>query len=132
MESKDVKLTAAPGVLLQAPAWDDTRRGINWMAVIGTDPGKPGGLSRRFMPRGRGICLYQVEQLAPGDPVEFGADHVSSSGRRTYQRWYGVVVRIEEDQVVMTPMQDANCALVRAAYLRRKARGTDTEEGQSA
>ncbi len=132
MEPKDVKLTAAPGVLLQAPVWDDTRRGINWLAVIGADPGKPGGLSRRFMPRGRGICLYQVEQLAPGDPVEFGADHVSGSGRRTYLRWYGVVTRIDEDRVAILPMEDANCALCRAAYLRRKARTVEPKEEQVA
>ena len=114
-----VRIKAAPGVLLEAPVYEQSKRGVNWLAVIGVDPTKPGGLSRRFLPRGRGICLYQVEQLAVGDAVEFGADYISTTESRHRTRWYGVVVEAVEETVVMEHYANAADTISRACSLQR-------------
>lgn len=117
-----VRIKAAPGVLLEAPVYEQSKRGVNWLAVIGVDATKPGGLSRRFLPRGRGICLYQTEQLAAGDAVEFGADYISTTETRHRTRWYGVVFEIVEEIVVLEHYADAVNAISRSVEIQRERR----------
>lgn len=125
-----VHLKAAPGVLLEAPVFEGSKRGINWIAIIGVDATKPGGLSRRFLPRGRGICLYQIEQLSAGDPIEFGADYVATSGTRYRKRWYGVVKKIHEEEVVVEEHEAPADAVSRAVELLRRRRERETAKAQ--
>lgn len=79
------------------PVWNDRfTQARNWMAVVTPDGKGPGGVERVWCPRGRGRLRYNVVGLLEGDLVEFGADSVTSAGRRIQTRWCGEIVRINE------------------------------------
>lgn len=116
-----VKLAVAAGVLLQAPVWEAHFRGSNWLAIIGVDPAMPGGLSRRFLPRGKGECLYVLEQLALFDPVEFGADYTTTAGRRNRTQWHGVVTAVTDGYLLVERSASGMQAILRAREARESA-----------
>lgn len=62
-----------------------------WVASIALDKNSPGGLSREFWPRGRGVFVAQVLRQRLFHPVEVAADHRNGGPRL---RWYGVVQAI--------------------------------------
>jgi len=93
----EIKLVCANGALLEAPVREEHARGSNWLAVIDIDGTMPGGLSRRWVDRAKGACLYLVEKLALFDAVEFGADYTTSVGTKRPKRWYGVIVAKTDD-----------------------------------
>lgn len=101
VEQPVYRLPQLNGSLFKSPVWEDHYRGSNWLAVIDVDGSCPGGLSRRFMPRGKGESLYLVEQLGLFDPVEFGADYTTSVGRKKPRRVYGIVIAITELEIVV-------------------------------
>jgi hypothetical protein len=115
---KIVSLMVANGALLQAPIFETHLRGTNWMAVIDVDATSPGGLSRRFMNRGRGECLYDIEQVGLFDAIEFGADYTTSVGRRNRIRWWGVVVGKTDGQLILEESKTGALAVVRAKEAR--------------
>lgn len=101
------------GCLMRVPCYDTSRRAKNWMAVITVDPSKPGGLDRDFAEKAHGDAYYVLPTLNPGDALEFGADGYSSRGRKTPERAYRFVVRVE--------VQDGNGYIV----LRKCSSGKD-------
>lgn len=115
---KTVKCLVANGALLQAPAYETHYRGSNWLAVIDIEPTLTGGLSRRWANRGKGQCLYLVEQIALFDPVEFGADYTTQYGNKKRSRWYGVVVQRSDDFLVFEQCETGADAVLRSKALR--------------
>lgn len=83
----------------------------SWFARIAVSVSSPGGLARDFAPKARGAGnYYQVSVLSPGDPVEFGEDTVSRRGRRTTDRWYGFVVAVTGDAILLRQCADGKTA----------------------
>lgn len=113
-------MAVANGALLEVPVFETNHRGKNWMAIIDIDGTCPGGLSRRFIDRGRGECYYLIEQVALFDPVEFGADYVTTTGKKYNKRWFGVVTAKTEDYLLVE-----QCASGKNAVLLSKARRID-------
>ncbi len=108
-----VSFACANSGLLEAPAFDEGKRSKNWAAIIAIDPCAPGGLSRHWFNRGRGICLYIVPPiLRVHSAVEFAADQMSFSGYKRPYRWYGIVTEIADDHVTFEPFPDAMSAVV--------------------
>ncbi len=104
--------SVADGVLTEVPVWEDHRRGKNWMAVIDVDPRAPGGLDRQFADKARGQgAAYVLPVLKPGDALEFGADYISGSGKRTQSRWYCYVVRVEPAYLVLRQRSTGKAAV---------------------
>lgn len=98
------------GAITNVPCWESHSRGKNWMAVITTSPSSPGGLEREFAAKAKGDAYYLTPALSVGDAVEFGADYYSGSGRKQTERWYGFVVAVAEDAILLRP-----CATGKAA-----------------
>ncbi len=112
------------GALLEVPLWEEHFRGKNWAAIIDIDPLKPGGLSRFWFQRGRGPCLYVVpNELKVFDAIEFGADYVRGSGYKDPARWYGVVLQISADFLLVKPCADAASALLFGKQCRTQPSG---------
>lgn len=97
------------------------------MAVIGIDGSCPGGLSRQFVPRGRGVCLYLIEQVVLLDAVEFAADYTTSFGRKKRKRWYGVVIEITDDAMIFEQFDDGAAAVLFADACRAEQRAERAE-----
>ena len=87
------------GALTQAPIYEQHKRGKNWLAIIDTDPTKPGGLGRQFANRAHGEYLYLIENLREGQAIEFGADYYSGRGLKSPKRFYGVIRKITENTI---------------------------------
>ena len=94
-------------VLIEVPIWRPGKTAKNWLALIAIDPLQSGGLDRQFARKAKGDdYLYIVPDWHPGDAVEFGAD-----SRNERCRWYGYVVRIGEDHVVLHKCLDGKAAV---------------------
>lgn len=117
-----IKVAVANNVLLEVPIWEAHFRGSNWMAVINVDGSSPGGLSRRFMPRGKGDCFYLLEQLQLFDPIEFGADYTTSVGTKKRDRWYGVVTAVTDGHLSIERTSTGVAAVLRAKEARESPR----------
>lgn len=115
---KTLKLTVANGALLDAPVYEQHFRGSNWLAIIDVDGSCPGGLSRRWLKRARGECLYDIEQLALFDAVEFGADYTTSTGNKHRLRWWGVVVAKTDGHILVEEAKTGAKAVIRAKEAR--------------
>lgn len=91
----DIALRVEDGALASIPRgyWESHSRGKNWMALISSDPTKPGGLDRTFTQKAKGDLYYMLPFWMAGDAVEFGADYYSGGGRKSPKRWYGFFVR---------------------------------------
>jgi hypothetical protein len=116
---KILKLLVANGALLQAPVHESHHRGSNWLALIDVDASCPGGLSRRFLNKGRGECLYDIEQLNCFDPIEFGADYTTSMGKKNRLRWYGIVAAKTEGFLLVEESPSGARAVIRAKEARQ-------------
>ena len=117
VESGVLKLPCVNDALLAVPVWQP-KRGTNWLAVINIDGTMPGGLSRRWMPRARGECYYLVTQLALFDAVEFGADRIAWSGNKVANRWYGVVIEMTDDYILVEKTSSGAQAVLTAKERR--------------
>lgn len=115
-----VYLTIAGGALLEAPIWETHHRGTNYLAIIEVNPTMPGGLGRQFINKGRGDCLYIVEQVAVLDAVEFAADYTTGVGRRYRNRWHGVVTAKSDSQMALIPCPSGTKAVLLATQLRER------------
>lgn len=109
--------------LVDIPIWNSNRRGRNWCAVVKPDPNAPGGMTRAFWTQARGqaaeIFKYVIpEGLSTYDVIEFGADHVSYGGHRSPERWYGIVLALNDTQLFVCPCKDAVTAFTTADELR--------------
>lgn len=83
------------GALIEAPVYVPHRKAKNWLAIIHPDPQSPGGIGRKFAKPAGGRYKYMIDQLAPGQPIEFGAD------KGSHTRWYGMVVSVTEEVVLI-------------------------------
>lgn len=117
-KSKEVMLSIANGALLEVPVRDESRRAINWGAVIDIDPVMPGGLARRFLPTGRGRCYFIVDSIALFDAIEFAGDRTAWSGNKVRNRWHGVVVGKTDEHLILDPQEDGISAVVAARRMR--------------
>jgi hypothetical protein len=115
---KTLKLKIANGALLEVPVFREHYRASNWLAVIDVDGTSPGGLSRRFIDRGKGECFYLVEQVALFSAVEFGADYTTSVGKRHPERYYGVVTAKTDDYMIVEGATSGASAVIRAKEAR--------------
>jgi len=103
MAAGDIELDIEDGALTQVPpkCWESHSRGKNWLAIISVDPSKPGGLDRDFAAKAHGDSYYLAPDWSIGDAVEFGADYYSGGGRKSPTRWYGFVLRILDESVIL-------------------------------
>lgn len=93
----DIDCEFSSGALTEVPIWEPHKRGTNWMAKIVVDPNSPGGLSRTFAEKAKGDSYYLLTPLLTGQAIEFGADYSSASGNKTRKRWFGYVVRVDDE-----------------------------------
>lgn len=117
-QREPLKFAVMNGAMLEAPVWETHERGSNWAAVIGVDPTKPGGLSRTFVERGRGVCLYTVDQVTVFDPMEFAGDYFTYAGSKRMTRWYGVVSEKNTEGLTFIPCKSGIEAILLARSLR--------------
>lgn len=100
------------GVLMAVPKWSSHKRSRCWMAKIDIDPSSPGGLSRDFFDRARGSGYYRMPSgLKPGDALEVAADYYSASGRKSGDRWYGYIVRVTPEILVVREVAGGKTAV---------------------
>lgn len=119
-----MKLLVMNGSLMEAPVYEAPHRSTNWLALVDVDSTSPDGLSRRFMNRGKGKCLYNVEPISLFDAVEFGADYTTSVGKRKRLRWFGVVVARTEEFMLVEQCETGARAVARS----RKARANKQDQ----
>ncbi len=103
------------GALTQVPMWQTHKRGRNWFAAIASDPKSPGGLARTFAEKAKGASYYIVPDLAPGIPVEFGADYYSARGNPDRERWYGYVKSLDDQRLILHKCATAKQAITEGA-----------------
>lgn len=113
MEENDIDLSIEDGALASVPkgCWESHSRGKNWLAIINISPSSPGGLARDFATKAKGSSYYLVPTWQVGDAVEFGADYYSGGGRKRPTRWYGFVVRILPDRVILRETSTGKAAV---------------------
>lgn len=88
------------GALVDAPVYETHRRGRNWMAKIQPNADAPGGWDRSFARTGRGEDMkYIIADIFSNDVLEFGADYVTSLGKKKALRSYAVVVSVTSDEL---------------------------------
>ncbi len=106
--------------LTTVPLYNNHKRARNWCATVDADPNAPGGLTRHFWATGRGKMFYYIipETLDRTDVIEFGADGVSYSGRRTPDRLYAVVAACSSTELVLAVCATAADAFAGAAKWR--------------
>lgn len=106
------------GAMTDAPVYEDHTLGKNWMAVISADPKAPGGLRRIFLGKANGDYYYLVDGLKVGQAIEFGADRYSHSRKnRRVTRWYGVVVSITDNELILAEASSPKEAMERSNEL---------------
>lgn len=118
-----LELAIEEGALVQVPVLEPRQNGNNWLATIALNPRAPGGLDRTFVDRAGGSHYYYfVEALTIGDAVEFGADLGARNPKKVVRRrWYGVVVEIREDALVLEEYLDEYSAVKAAEALISEA-----------
>lgn len=110
------------GGIVSSPIHEEHHRGKNWLAIIEPAPTQPGGLSRDFQPFGRGEFRFMVGRLALHDAVEFGADYVTTMGRKVPKRWFGVVVEITESTIAIEEVGSGIAAVLRSLEMQAARR----------
>lgn len=110
-----LKLPVVNRGLLEVPIQDDHRRTKKWAAILEVDPLSPGGFSRKWFNYGRGSVRYLVPAiLQPGMVIEFAADHLSWAGNRDENRWYGYVIEVTEEYLLLQPCKNVVKAVLHA------------------
>lgn len=120
-EAEIVRIRVVAGGISEAPVWEAHKRGKNWAAIIGADPRMPGGLSRRFLERGRGDFLYMLGDLSLFDAVEFAGDYVSWGGGVSQNRWHGVVVTKTDDALELRRCKRGIDAVILSSEMRKSS-----------
>jgi hypothetical protein len=106
------KLAVLNGALIERPIYEEHPRKREWVAVITYDPKIAGGIDRFWFNRATGpVTAYIVPAtLVVGDAIEFGADYIRYSGFRDPGRWYGVVLEVTREYLLLQPCADAMAA----------------------
>jgi len=116
----DIDFDVDAGALTEVPdgLWQTHKRGRNWFATITVDPGSPGGLARSFAAKAKGDYFYVLPTLLVGEAIEFGADYYTGSGKKSASRWYGYVVSVSPERVVLHECSTGKAAVkAGAAYV---------------
>lgn len=88
------------------PMYLDHRGAKNWAARVTRDYGTaPGGLEREFFAHGPRNRVFLLEDIKPGDFVEFGGDKTSYVGSKKARRAYREVVTVSEEALVVRPVK---------------------------
>lgn len=103
-------------ILVEVPIFQETTNrvsGRNWLARIALDPLAPGGLFRDFEHIMDYVNpAYTTGKLREGDPIEFGADVYSHTGKRLrVVRWYGVIRKIDAVSITVEQFKSARKAI---------------------
>lgn len=109
----DVFLKVEDGELAEVPprCWEThPSRGKNWMALIWPDRKEKGGLRREWVPRAGGKHFYILPDLPVGQAIEFGANYYKPEGGKESRRWYGFVITISKEYLVMRPCDEGKHA----------------------
>jgi len=113
-----MKLEIELGALVDVPVYCSHKRGRNWAATVKPDPRSPGGLARKFWQRAYGHYFYMIpKDLQVGDVVEFGGDYYTSSGRRSPERAYCVVLSVTPRYLEVEVYSSSHEAFRRAKQL---------------
>lgn len=115
-----VKLRIITDFLIDAPVYTEKYGGRgNWLARITLDAMAPGGLDRKFCERGKGACLYIIDELQLFDAVEFAADTTApGSPRKRRERWFGVVVAKTDGYILVERWEKPASAILRSQSAR--------------
>lgn len=115
-----VKLRIIQDFLIDAPVYTEKYGGRgNWLARITLDAMAPGGLDRKFCERGKGACLYIIDELTLFDAVEFAADTTApGSVKKRRERWFGVVIAKTDGYILVERWEKAADAVLRAQQAR--------------
>lgn len=110
------KLRLVQDFLIDAPVYTEKYGGRgNWLARITLDAMAPGGLDRKFCQRGKGACLYVIDELQLFDALEFAADTTSPhSSRKRTNRWFGVVIAKTDGYILVERWAKAVEAVLRS------------------
>ena len=114
--------------LTAVPCYESHKRGKNWAATLTIDPSSPGGLGRNFLARGRGEYFYNVQNLTPGTPVEFGGDYYTGSGGKRSHRFYGIVTEVTAEYVEFAQYATGKAAIKAADAFRAERAVADLEQ----
>jgi hypothetical protein len=101
----EVRLSIVGGALVvtQLPVYEKHYRGRNWMAKVRPDANSPGGWARSFATQARGDDLaYLVKDVFPNDVLEFGADYVTSTGKKCPKRVYALVMAVDTELMTVS------------------------------
>lgn len=90
-------------VWVRPPTWSTHKLGGNYLAIITPDESAPGGLSRKFQPRAKGIEGMVCRHLAPGDAFELGGVTTDTAGTVKPRKVFGIVVRVAKTQLLYVP-----------------------------
>lgn len=105
--------------MLEVPIWETHKRGTNWAAIIEKNPDSPGGIGRDFLTKAKGDYYYKVDKLSLNSPIEFGADYTSNGGKKYRKRWFGVVIKITEEELYIQEYLTARQAINNAKALTK-------------
>lgn len=85
-------------------AFEDHKRGNNWIATVEHDPESPGGLKRGFWKKGA-KSYRKVPDNIEGRYIEVAADYSSSGGKKERNRHYFDVSKCQDGEIVLIPVQ---------------------------
>lgn len=127
-EAKTTRALAVDhGFLIQLPVSVSSLLGMNYWASLEFDPSAEGGIKRvhwekvkSITPRRKTERFYVIpEGLAPGTPVEFVYERRTVTGRVSRSsHWFGVVLEIHEDRLIVSDSESPKAALQDASKLR--------------
>ncbi|MDD2765779.1 MAG: hypothetical protein PHE83_17590 [Opitutaceae bacterium] len=86
-------------------AYLEHRLAKNWVARVVKDYEQTGGLAREFFEHGPRDRVFLLNDLAPGQWLEFGGDKVTSQGAKKVRRQYRVIVEVRTDNLIVRPVK---------------------------
>lgn len=110
-------------VWVTPPIWSTHPQGANFLSKIRADEAAPGGLHRTFLPRAKGVDGFVMRSLVPGDPWEMGSVRTTPLGAVEKPRMWGVVIKIDANEMTCLPVDSADLALQFSANIIKNLPG---------
>ena len=86
-------------------AYLEHRNAKNWVARVLKDYEQTGGLRREFFQHGPRDRAFLLDDLAPGQWLEFGGDKVTGNGAKKARRQYREIVEVLPEKLVVRPVK---------------------------
>ena len=96
---------------INPPVWSSHPNGQNFLAKISPDDTSPQGIAREFQPRAKDAPGLVFRKLAPSDAFEMGSVGVDEAGKAYKQRLYGVIIKLNREELVWVQSESALDAL---------------------